>query len=281
MFMPLCGFAAVAWGEAVQGLSVGLYFGKTSFSRVEPIHAVVVIKNNSPSTVGLMNSGLPTPTDVFQFVAVGTDGRDLPQKIGVAGGYSGAMHLLSPGKTVAYELNLRDFVEINNADELVVTARRLLSQSLLISSSNLVIRVTANLDSVPASDPLPEEVRQALAVRSPFGKRFGGPKTPSSTQTVESTTSETQEKNRPIPKPSTSSAFERNVGSKESREVAGTSLAGSKSTPNRTPLLASNPPINDKRPWDSGRKAGTVMAAILVALVLAILWRAAHRKPEA
>jgi len=265
----------VAWGDPVDGVSVGLFFPKTEFSRNEPITAIVLIKNGSSEMLYLSDPA--RLIDVFLFAVAGSDGRTLPQRIVRPPGPTTGVACLTPGFSGAYEFNLRDFVEIKNPDELAVTATRLLSSARLVSSGNSVIRVTANLDSVPASDPFPEEVRKAIVVYPPFGKHFGGSNTPASTQTVESATNPENEENRLAPPTATNNSFAQNVAKRASAGASQTSSDVTKLKPESAPPLANTPSMSVNS-MASGRKMGVTIIAALLALLLAILWRAARRK---
>ncbi len=110
----------IAWGEPVNGISVGIIFSNATFRAHEPVEATVLVRNDSSEVLFL-----PTypPTWYFDIMATSPTGLRFP-RLPTVGSTTGARAQLQPGAMKAFNLNLQDFVAITNAEQLVITAIR-------------------------------------------------------------------------------------------------------------------------------------------------------------
>jgi hypothetical protein len=258
--------AEVAWGEPVNGISIGIFFPTTGFARNEPIDAIVLVKNDSAETLQVL--GVPL-RHRFEIIATGQDRAAVLQqpRPGLTG-VSGGMLSVQTNQMVAYRLNLRDFLVITQPNELVVTAVygfKDESGHHRGISGNAIIRLTGKDAAADApKTELPAEIQKALTAGQPY---YGGMSPPSMPTVVSSAT--------PTSPGETSSESSHSFSSPKNRE-------SDLPKPLVTSAVPANalPVSNESRPVAKSKPLISVLAGSLLVL-LAILWRAARRKPQA
>ena len=264
----------IAWGQPVNGISVGLTARRTHFHIDEKINVIIIVKNESEDDAGFLNFPLAS---VFRILATRSDGKSLPEKPAPIVGTTGGIHLVLPGRSVAYELPLRDFVEINSLGEFTLTAKHKFAQKderHEAFSRSTTIQIT-EASSTLTNDLLSPEVEQALEAGKPrYGGRTTGPEPGGvfrgNTSTLPASTESPVE-----PIVSTSPpAMMQNGATKFSVALQSKNASSLPAAPSAAVQTSSSASV----------RRNFLVSAVLVALlalVVAIFWRAARRKPNA
>ncbi len=233
----------IHWGDTVNNFSVGLSVSNSTYALEKPILVTVHLRNDAQ--VARTTPAIP-PRYLLSFVAADTLGNQVePKKMDE---YDGSVTSweLGPGQMRTETVDLRDFLFLTNDGTFAITARRLLGWPNFGISGNAVIEV-GTTNATP----------RGMSNRSP-------------TSSV------------PIARPTVATAKTTNRNS-ASLNVNAAVVASPAvvSTAGAALPLASNSPVNDRRPFSSGQKIGAGIIAGLLAVLLAILWRASRRKPGA
>lgn len=238
---------SVEWGEPVNGVSVGLYFTKSEFRLGEPMEFTAFIKNESEEVLWVPNQ---PQTWYFDISATGKDRKPLANRSRASSGVVSTFPV-QPGKTKAFDLDLNKFLVITNADEIVIAATHFFRDKTgdhSALSRNAVIRVLeGRTDASNTSSPASSSISQD---------------------------SPTADLPNVIPE---------GTGNRSGRFLKANSAAvgnsSSVSRPSKTsPPLANASPVSGSGGFPRAQKLGISVAAALLLLLLAILWRASRRK---
>ncbi len=270
--------ANVFWGEPDGALTMGLCFPRLEYSIAEPITVIVIVKNSSDRAAN-MPTCADDPLNRIQFAASGSDRRALlpKEEFFCLEKMNLVMAGIPPGRAWAFELDLRDGVEISKPDDLVVTARRVLSRRYVrhvreIISGNAWVRIHAATTGQNTNWlRLPEEVQQALEagrdrVRPKSEVRSFRPVT-DFTRQVDSAYAAALARSQPPRRPPPTKALQAAATERQT-------------TPNERPAATSAEALAVATPVAAParvRTTGLLLARVLLLLLVAMLWRAARR----
>ncbi len=243
----------MAWGEPVKGITLGLGAPKKQQGLNSAISVTAVVRNDSQEMLRLLNSPVE---EVFQMFGSGADRRPVSLKPHEPVGSFGGTYLLQPGTSVAYELFVHDFLVITNTGEFVFTAKRLFADKIGAQeavSGNVAVKIVPNGSTESNDNEVVGHLTTVPYARSPFGGHIHG-----NTGAVITAAANAG---------SIQAGIERTAPRAASSLMARTEL----------PIQVSAVPRPETAALSRTQKLGNGIIITLVALLLAILWRASRR----
>jgi hypothetical protein len=243
----------LVWGVDGEGFQLAIAFEKTTFQKGEPIFATVVVKNASRGVRYLIGSLPPSPHREYSFTVI-RDGSQLLSAISPLPTMSrGQQTRMEADMIVTNRFQIDSLFDLSEPGNYVITATLAIAPVSISQNPYPLMAATNRIQSGSAIISVAADVGQTASDRSPFMI---------SNVEVVGTTG-------------------RSSNSLNNYSGNGTSSPDiSKSTTMVATPLASAPPFSETGPPSSGQRAGIAVIVGLSGLLLAILWRAARRKPE-
>jgi hypothetical protein len=144
----------IAWGEAVNGIALGLYISNRTFGVEEPLIVGVYLRNESS---GMRDLSEAEPLKwVLSFLATDEHRQLLPNRLSEGRNFGSFYGGSFPsGASKRYKVNLRDYLLTSNAHQIVVTAKWKGEDGELISG-NVIASLAHNSSARVQESDLPQ-----------------------------------------------------------------------------------------------------------------------------
>ncbi len=237
----------IYWGESIEGFSVGLSVASSKYNLEKPILVDVYLRNDT-------KADRPTIAIPARYLisVVATDNARRPVPPKPEFGYDGSLSLrdLHPGQVKKETVDLRDYLYLTNSGTFAVTVKRLLAWPTFALSGSAMLEL-ASTNAAGAANPVRNSAATAQTVRP-----------------VQNSTADNTSATKHTPARDNSSTTEGSSANSKPKDAAA------------SPSAAVASSLAETKSFTPTQKVGTGIIAALVALLLAILWRAARRKPE-